>query len=78
MEELDAFSVLIEINAPPLEVLQLISKYYFAPNVAVALHILLTLSVPLASGERSFSLSKLMTNYRGPSCHKNDCLHLQR
>jgi hypothetical protein len=63
MEELNALSVLVKTNAPPLEVLQLIIKYDFAPNVAVALRILLTLPVPVAAGERIFSLFKLIKNY---------------
>jgi hypothetical protein len=63
LEELDALSVLVKTNAPPLEVLQFITKYDFAPNAAVALHILLTLPMSVASGERSFSLLKLIKNY---------------
>jgi hypothetical protein len=51
MEELDALSVLVKTNAPPLEVLQFITKYDFAPNVAVVLHILLTLPMSVASGK---------------------------
>jgi hypothetical protein len=58
MEELDELSVLVKTNAPPLEVLQFMTKYDFAPNVAVAMHILLTLPMSVASGERSFSLLK--------------------
>jgi hypothetical protein len=60
MEQLDALSVLVKTNAQPLEVLQFITKYDFSPNVAVALHILLTLPMIVASGERSFSLLKLI------------------
>jgi hypothetical protein len=40
MEELDALSGLVKTNSPTLEVLQLITKCDFAPNVAVALYIL--------------------------------------
>jgi hypothetical protein len=58
MEELDALSVLIKSDAPPLEVLRFITKYDFAPNVAVALRILLTLPMSVASGERSLFLLK--------------------
>jgi hypothetical protein len=60
MEELDALSLLIKTKAPPLEELQFITKYDFAPNVSVALRTLLTLPVSVASGERSFSLLKLI------------------
>jgi hypothetical protein len=51
MEELDALSVLVKTNTPTLEVLQFITKYDFAPNVAVALHIILTLTMPVVLGE---------------------------
>jgi hypothetical protein len=67
MEELDALSVLVKTNAPPLEVLRFITKYDFAPNVAVALRILLTLPMSVASGKRSFSVLKLIKNYVRPS-----------
>jgi hypothetical protein len=60
MEELDALSVLLKTNAPPSEVLRFIIKYDFAPNVAVALRIVLTLPMSVASEERSFSLIKLI------------------
>jgi hypothetical protein len=63
MEELDALSVLVKTNASPLEVLQFITKYDFAPNVAAALRILLTLPMSVASGERRFSLLKLIKKY---------------
>jgi hypothetical protein len=60
MEELDVLSVLVKTNAPPLEVLQFMTKYDFTPNVAVALRIILTLPMSVASGERSFSLLRLI------------------
>jgi hypothetical protein len=60
MENLDELSVLVKTNAPLLEVLQLITKYDFAINVALALRILLTLPTLVASGERNFSLLKLI------------------
>jgi hypothetical protein len=63
MDELDALCVLVKTNAPPSEVLQFITKYDFAPNVAAALPILLTLPMSVASGERSFSLLKVIDNY---------------
>jgi hypothetical protein len=67
MEELDVLSVLVKTNATPLEVLRFIAKYDFAPNVAVALRILLTLLMLVASGERSLSLLKLIKNYQRSS-----------
>jgi hypothetical protein len=39
MEELDALSVLVKTKAPPLEVLQFITKYDFAHNVAYSFDI---------------------------------------
>ncbi|CAM5090436.1 unnamed protein product [Natator depressus] len=39
------------------------SPEHFTPNTAIALHILLTVPVSLASGERSFSKLKLLKNY---------------
>jgi hypothetical protein len=78
MEELDVLSVLVKTNDPPLEVLQFITKYDFAPSVAVALRIPLTLPMPVASGIRSFSLLKFIKTTRGPLCQKNDCLGLLR
>jgi hypothetical protein len=59
MGELDALSVLVKTNALPLEVLQFITKYDFAPNVAD----IFTLPMSVASGERSFCLLKLIKNY---------------
>jgi hypothetical protein len=50
----------VKTNAPSLEVLQFITKYDFAPNVAVALCNLLTLPMSVALGEKSFSLLKLI------------------
>jgi hypothetical protein len=44
-------------------VLQFITKYDFAPNVAVALPNILTLPMSVASRGRSFSLLKLIKNY---------------
>jgi hypothetical protein len=60
IEELDALSVLVKTNAPPLEVLQFITEYDFAPSVAVALPNIFTLPMSVASGGRSFSLLKLI------------------
>jgi hypothetical protein len=48
MDELDALCVLVKTNAPPSEVLQFLTKYDFTPNVAVALHVLLTLPLSVA------------------------------
>jgi hypothetical protein len=63
MEELDALSVLVKTNVPPSEVPQFITKYVFPPNVAVALSIILTLPMSVSSGEKIFSLLKLIKDY---------------
>jgi hypothetical protein len=76
MEELDALSVLVKIKAPPLEVLQFITKYDFAPNVAVALHILLTLAMSGIRG-KEFLLIKNNKKLRGSSVSQ-ERLGLQR
>ncbi|BFZ09062.1 hypothetical protein BsWGS_12101 [Bradybaena similaris] len=50
----------------PQEVLKFLLKYKLQesfPNVAVALRILLTLPVSVASGDRSFSKMKLIKTY---------------
>ncbi|XP_047129353.1 uncharacterized protein LOC124809340 [Hydra vulgaris] len=65
-EELRDVSRMLPYSAKPLDVLNylcqnsLISLY---PNTVVALRILLTLPVSVASGERSFSKLKLIKNY---------------
>ncbi|GBP33986.1 hypothetical protein EVAR_24900_1 [Eumeta japonica] len=53
-------------SAEPLKVLQLIKKNDWLdifPNVWTALHILLTIPVTVAKGERSFSKLKLTKTY---------------
>ncbi|XP_022180482.1 uncharacterized protein LOC111040778 [Myzus persicae] len=55
-DELVAISELLKPNSTPLEVLQfIVNNNNFVPNVAVALRIILTMPVSVASGERSFS-----------------------
>ncbi|XP_065659594.1 uncharacterized protein LOC136083779 [Hydra vulgaris] len=56
LDELLALSELIEPKTSPLKVLELIlGNNNFTPNVSIALRILLTQPVSIASGERSFS-----------------------
>jgi hypothetical protein len=55
---------MIESNLTPVEILKfVINTGDFAPNVSVALRILLTLPLTVASGERSFSKLKLIHTY---------------
>ncbi|KAK5637907.1 hypothetical protein RI129_000135 [Pyrocoelia pectoralis] len=62
-DELSILSTMIPNKKSPSEVLQFISELNFAPNVSVALRILLTLPISAASGERSFSELKLIKNF---------------
>ncbi|CAI6358832.1 unnamed protein product [Macrosiphum euphorbiae] len=60
-DELVAISELLKPNSTPLEVLQfIVNNNNFVPNVAVALRIILTMPVSVASGERSFSKLKII------------------
>jgi hypothetical protein len=72
-DELRVIIPMVEFNLSPIELLKLtINIGSFAPNVSIALRILLALPITVASGERSFSKLKLiktylrltMTNYR--------------
>lgn len=62
-DEISVVSSLLEKDLPPLDVLKLITKMNFAPNLSIALRILLTLSITVASGERSFSKLRIIKNY---------------
>jgi hypothetical protein len=63
-DELLALMNLVKPNTSPAEVLEFIAKNdFFTPNTAVALRILLTLPVTVASGERSFSKLKRIKTY---------------
>ena len=63
-DELVAISELLIPNSTPLEVLQfIVNNNNFVINVAVALRIILTMPVSVASGERSFSKLKIIKNY---------------
>lgn len=62
-DELIVISNLVQEKATPMEVLKYALKNDFAPNVSVALRILLTLPITVASGERSFSKLKLIKTY---------------
>ncbi|XP_049800129.1 uncharacterized protein LOC126235449 [Schistocerca nitens] len=60
-EELKVLSTLLKPGIGPKETLKFIGRHNFCPNVA--LRILLTLPVTVASGERSFSKLKLIKTY---------------
>uniref|UniRef100_A0A452GMJ4 DUF4371 domain-containing protein n=1 Tax=Gopherus agassizii TaxID=38772 RepID=A0A452GMJ4_9SAUR len=71
-DELTALSVLICPKTSPLKVLEFIARNdFFTPNTAIALHILLTLPVSVASGEHSFSKLKLLKNYLRATMFQN-------
>lgn len=63
-DELVALSELLDPNLAPIDALRFLIRNKLAtPNVIIALRILLTLPVTVASGERSFSKMKLIKNY---------------
>uniref|UniRef100_A0A452I851 HAT C-terminal dimerisation domain-containing protein n=1 Tax=Gopherus agassizii TaxID=38772 RepID=A0A452I851_9SAUR len=71
-DELIALSELISPKTSPLKVLEFIARNdFFTPNTAVALRILLTLPVSVASGEGSFSKPKLLKNYLRSTMSQN-------
>ena len=58
---------MVESNLSPIELLKFVINIgSFAPNVSIALRILLALPVTVASGERSFSKLNLSYSYRAP------------
>ncbi|CAM5171062.1 unnamed protein product [Natator depressus] len=64
--ELQAFSRQLKKHSTPEEVLKFVCENKLTdsfPNIFIALHILLTLPVSVASGERSFSKLKLIKTY---------------
>ena len=58
-DELKVISTTVKPKSMPGETLKFIQEYGFAPNVDVALRILLTLPVRVASRERTFSKLKV-------------------
>ncbi|KAJ8884413.1 hypothetical protein PR048_016270 [Dryococelus australis] len=62
-DELKVLSTLATSGIGPAETLKFTEQYNFAPNVGVALRILLTLPVTIASGQRRFSKLKLIKTY---------------
>lgn len=62
-EELSVLCMFLNSNLSPQDVLKFITDLRFGPNISIALRILLTLPVTVASGERSFSKLKIIKNY---------------
>ncbi|XP_049840841.1 uncharacterized protein LOC126286497 [Schistocerca gregaria] len=62
-EELKVLSTLLKPGIGPKETLKFIGRHSFCPNDNIALRILLTLPVAVASGERSFLKLKLIKTY---------------
>ncbi|XP_047103770.1 uncharacterized protein LOC124722670 [Schistocerca piceifrons] len=62
-EELKVLSTLLKPGIGPKETLKFIGRHNFCRNVNIALRILLTLPVTVASGERGFSKLKLIKTY---------------
>jgi hypothetical protein len=62
--ELKSVSAMVDDNLTPYKLLRFeINADDFAPNLSIALRILLTLPVSVANGERSFSKLKLIKTY---------------
>lgn len=72
-DELSVLFTLLHENLTAKEVLEFITKLNFVTTIAIALRILLMLSITIASNERSFSkLKKTMKNYlRLTTCKTN-------
>jgi hypothetical protein len=63
-DELTVLTTKVQSNLSPIELLKfMINTGDFAPNVCIALRILLTLPVTVTSGKRSFSKLKLIKTY---------------
>ncbi|XP_025203083.1 uncharacterized protein LOC112600137 [Melanaphis sacchari] len=63
-DELRVIIPMVESNLSPIELLKFVINIgSFAPNLSIALRILLALPVTVASGERSFSKLKLIKTY---------------
>lgn len=62
-EEISAVSALLDKKSSPSNTLQFITLLNFAPNLCIALRLLLTIPITVASGERSFSKLKLIKNF---------------
>jgi hypothetical protein len=71
-EEILFLREVVKPEAKPFQVLEYIARNDFAtPNASVALRIMLTLPVTVASGERSFSKLKIIKNYLRSTMHQD-------
>jgi hypothetical protein len=61
--ELILIQDLLKKSMGPLDILKFLKKRPFYPNAIIAYRILLTISVTVASAERSFSKLKLLKSY---------------
>lgn len=62
-DELSVLCTLLDKIMSPRDVLKFIIELNFGPNINIAIRILLTLPVTVASGERSFSKLKIIKNF---------------
>ena len=64
-EELSVLCMFLNSNLSPQDVLKFVTDLRFGPNItsSIVLRILLTLTVTVASCERSFSKLKIIKNY---------------
>ncbi|GFV86233.1 zinc finger MYM-type protein 1 [Trichonephila clavipes] len=62
-DEIVAVLALLNKKESPIEILKFMSNLDFAPNLGIVLRILFTLSISVASGERSFSKLKLIKKF---------------
>ncbi|CAH2250900.1 zinc finger MYM-type 1-like [Pelobates cultripes] len=62
-EELAVLAPVSKPSMTPVDILAYAVRNGFAPNVAIALLIMLTLPITVATGERSFSKLKIIKNY---------------
>lgn len=75
-EELTILAPIVKPKMMPIEVLTYVVKIGFAPNVAIALRILLTLPITVASGGKSLSKLKSIKNFLHSSLAQEQVLGL--
>jgi hypothetical protein len=61
--EIDLVSSLLKKKQGSIDVLQFTTSLNIGPNLSIAIRILLTLPITVATGERSFSKLKIIKNY---------------
>ncbi|KAJ1129630.1 hypothetical protein NDU88_007996 [Pleurodeles waltl] len=75
-EELTILAPIVKPKMMPIEVLAYVARIGFAPNVAIALRILLTLPITVAPGGKSLSKLKSIKNYLHSSMAQEQVLGL--